>query len=53
MLLSFREMYGLGEVGAIVKVLLFAIWKDICRGASEFKWFLELSKWDITPSLRF
>jgi len=29
MLLSFREMYGLGEVGAMIKVLLLLVGKDI------------------------
>jgi len=30
MLLSFRETYGLGEVGAVTKVLLLLVGKDIC-----------------------
>ena len=37
MLLSFREMYGFGEVGAIAKVLLLMllVGKDICKGVLE------------------
>jgi len=37
MLLSFHEMYGFGEVGAITKVLLLMllVGKDICKGALE------------------
>ena len=37
MLLSFREMYGFGEVGAIAKVLLLMllVGKDICKGTLE------------------
>jgi len=37
MLLIFHEMYGLGEVGAITKVLLLMllVGKDICKGALE------------------
>ena len=30
MLLIFREMYGLGKVGAVTKVLLLLVGKDIC-----------------------
>ena len=30
MLLIFHEMYGLGEVGGITKVLLLLVEKDIC-----------------------
>jgi len=39
MLLSFREMYGFGKVGAITKVLLLMllVGKDICKGALELK----------------
>ena len=37
MLLSFREMYGFGEVGAVTKVLLLMllVGKYICKGALE------------------
>jgi len=36
MLLSFREMYGFGEVGAVTKMLLMLlVGKDICKGALE------------------
>jgi len=39
MLLSFREIYGFGEVGAITKVLLLMllVGKDICKDALELK----------------
>jgi len=39
MLLSFHEMYGFGEVGAVTKVLLLMLLleKDICRSALELK----------------
>ena len=39
MLLSFREMYGFGEVGAVTKVLLLMLLmgKDICKGALELR----------------
>jgi len=39
MLLSFREMYGFGEVGAITKVLLLMllVGKDICKDALELE----------------
>ena len=39
MLLSFRETYGLGEVGAVIKVLLLMllVGKDICKGALELE----------------
>ena len=29
MLFNFLETYGFGDVGAMVKVLLFMIWEDI------------------------
>jgi len=37
MLLSFRKMYGFGEVGTVTKVLLLMllVGKDICKGALE------------------
>ena len=37
MLLSFREIYGFGEMGTITKVLLLMllVGKDICKGALE------------------
>ena len=37
MLLSFREMYGLGEVGAVTKVLLLLVGKDILLDLCCFK----------------
>jgi len=39
MLLSFREMYGFGEVDAITKVLLLMLLveKDICKDALELE----------------
>jgi len=39
MLLSFREMYRLGKVGAVTKVLLLLllVGKDICKGALELE----------------
>ena len=40
MLLSFREMYGLGEVGAVTKVLLLAVGKDIVEVLQNLSNFL-------------
>jgi len=39
MLLSFRKMYGFGEVGAVTKVLLLMllVGKDICKDALELE----------------
>jgi len=39
MLLSFCEMYGFGEVGAVKKVLLLMllVGKDICKDALELE----------------
>jgi len=38
MLLSFRKMYGFGEVGAVTKVLLMLlVGKDICKDALELE----------------
>ena len=38
MLLSFREMYGFGKVGAVTKVLLMLlVGKDICKDALELE----------------
>jgi len=39
MLLSFHEIYGFGEVGAVTKVLLLMllVGKDICKGALELR----------------
>jgi len=52
--LSFREMYGFGEVGAVTKVLMLLVGKDICNGALELELFLGLSNWDFTlPLYRF
>jgi len=37
MLLSFREMYGLGKVGAMIKVLLLTAGNDIVGFGCCFK----------------
>ena len=52
MLLIFHEMYGLGEVGAVTKVLLLLlVGKDIVEVLQNSSNFLGLSKWDFTPLL--
>ena len=49
MLLSFREMYGLGEVGAVTKVLL--VGKDIVEVLQNSSNFLGCRNGIFTPPL--
>ena len=51
LLLSFLEIYGLGEVGAVAKVLLMMllVGKDICKSALELEWFLGLVEMGFLP----